>query len=145
LIRFPRALFNYREYAEYDGGYTVHIHLKTGPRIYWGGIPVNYKEDYAVFAHLVVSGWNASLKFAAENYEWGRHLSKLRLKFYTDANVSKAPHIDVVVDPTESAGSNAYAMFYPSYPMKFVGNLDALSDGLYFALGGAAWETFDSK
>jgi hypothetical protein len=111
--------------------------LKQGPRIWWGGKQVSYKEDYAVFAHLVVSGWNASLKFAAENYEWGRHLSKLRLKFYTDANVSKAPHIDVVVDPTESAGSNAYAMFYPSYPMKFVGNLDALSDGLYFALGGA--------
>jgi hypothetical protein len=125
-------------HAEYDGGYTVHIHLKTGPRIWWGGKQVSYKEDYAVFAHLVVSGWNASLKFAAENYEWGRHLSKLRLKFYTDANVSKAPHIDVVVDPTESARPDAYATFYASYPMKFVGNLDALSDGLYFALGGAS-------
>jgi hypothetical protein len=46
--------------------------------------------------------WNASLKFAAENYEWGRHLSKLRLKFYTDANVSKARYIDVVIDAQRS-------------------------------------------
>jgi hypothetical protein len=135
---FPMSIVKNQGHAEYDGGYTVHIHLKTGPRIWWGGKQVSYKEDYAVFAHLVVSGWNASLRFAAENFEWGRHLSKLRLKFYTDANVSKAPRIDVVVDPTESARPDAYLTFYTSYPMKIVGNLDALSDGLYFALGGAS-------
>jgi hypothetical protein len=135
---FPMSIVKNQGHAEYDGGYTVHIHLKTGPRIWWGGKQVSYKEDYAVFAHLVVSGWNASLRFAAENFEWGRHLSKLRLKFYTDANVSKAPRIDVVVDPTESARPDAYLTFYASYPMKIVGNLDALSDGLYFALGGAS-------
>jgi hypothetical protein len=42
-------------------------------------------------------------KFAAENYEWGRHLSKLRLKFYTDANVSKAQYVDVIIDPSREA------------------------------------------
>jgi hypothetical protein len=135
---FPMSIVKNQGHAEYDGGYTIHIHLKTGPRIWWGGKQVSYKEDYAVFAHLVVSGWNASLKFAAENYEWGRHLSKLRLKFYTDANVSKAPHIDVVVDPTEAPSSNAYLTFYGTWPMKIVGNLDALSSGLYFALGGGS-------
>jgi hypothetical protein len=134
----PMSIHKNRGYAEDDGGYTVHIHLKTGPRIWWGGKQVSYKEDYAVFAHLVVSGWNASLKFAAENYEWGRHLSKLRLKFYTDANVSKAPHIDVVVDPTEAPRSNAYLLFSRTWPMKIVGNLDALSLGLYFVLGGGS-------
>jgi hypothetical protein len=65
----PMSIVKNQGHAEYDGGYTIHIHLKTGPRIWWGGKQVSYKEDYAVFAHLVVSGWNASLKFAAENYE----------------------------------------------------------------------------
>jgi hypothetical protein len=50
-----------------------------------------------------LSPWNASLKFAAENYEWGRHLSKLRLKFYTGANVSKAQYVDVIIDPSRES------------------------------------------
>jgi hypothetical protein len=135
----PKRFFNYREYAEEDGGYTVHIHLKTGPRIYWRGIPVRYEEGYAVFAHLVLSGWNASLKFASENYEWGRHLSKLRLKFYMDANVSKAPYVDIVVDPTELPPRGGIAISFDTRPMRIIGNLDMLSLGLTAALGGGGF------
>jgi hypothetical protein len=125
-----------RGYAEEDGGYTIHIYFKASPQIWWGGKRVSYDEKYASFAQRIVSVWNSSLKFAAENYEWGRHLSKLRLKFYTDVNVSKAQHIDVIVDPGQNTCFTGYACTYNMrYPIEIVGNLDALSHELGHALG----------
>jgi hypothetical protein len=85
----------------------------------------------------VIATWNASFRFAAENYEWGRHLSKLRLKFYTDANVSQAPRIDIVVDPTippiGCPGSASCAKW--GKPIEIPGTLDALPHELGHALG----------
>jgi hypothetical protein len=85
-------------YAEEDGGYTFTVYFKKSPKIWYLNSPdyVNYSEEHAVFARRIVEAWNASIRFAAENYEWARHLSKLRLKFYTDENVTQAPHVDVV-------------------------------------------------
>jgi hypothetical protein len=124
-----------RPYMDEGGGYTVHIYFKTSPKIYWGGKIVDYEEKYAVFTQRIVSLWNASLKFAAENYEWARHLSKLRLKFYTDTNVSKAQYVDVIIDPSREARSGYYAYTWYRYPVEIVGNLDALSHELGHALG----------
>jgi hypothetical protein len=125
-----------RGHSEEDGGYTVHIYFKAGPKIWWGGKEVSYDEKYASFAQRIVSVWNSSLKFVAENYEWGRHLSRLRLKFYTDMNVSKARHIDVIVDPSQNTCLVGYACTWTMrYPIEIVGNLDALSHELGHALG----------
>jgi hypothetical protein len=125
-----------RGYTDDDGGYTVHIYFKASPKIYWGGKLVDYEEKYAVFAQRIVSLWNASLKFAAENYEWARHLSKLRLKFYTDANVSRARYIDVLVDASKPPCPGVYACAaYRHYYTEILGNLDAFSHELGHALG----------
>jgi len=125
-----------RGYADDDGGYTVHIYFKTSPKIYWGGKLVDYEEKYAVFAQRIVSLWNASLKFAAENYEWARHLSKLRLKFYTYANVSRARYTDVLVDASKPPCPGAYACaVYGHYYAEILGSLDSLSHELGHALG----------
>jgi hypothetical protein len=134
-----------RGYVEEDGGYTMHIYFKTSPKIWWGNKKVDYDGRYAVYAHRIVSAWNASLKFAADNYEWGRHLSKLRLKFYTDANISQARYIDVVIDASQSPCPGAYACIRYTNPMVIKGNLEALSHELGHALGlghnykGGAW------
>jgi len=124
-----------RGYADDDGGYTVHIYFKTSPKIYWGGKLVDYEEKYAVFAQRIVSLWNASLKFAAENYEWARHLSKLRLKFYTYANVSKAQYVDVIIDPGKEILAGYYAYTIYGNPIEILGSLDSLSHELGHALG----------
>jgi hypothetical protein len=83
-----------------------------------------------------VAAWNASLKFAAENYEWGRHLSKLRLKFYTDANVSQAPRVDVVINPAAPpCYPDAGACTIWGNPIEIVGALIDLSHEIGHALG----------
>jgi hypothetical protein len=123
-----------RPYMDEDGSYTLHIYFKASPKIYWGGKLIDYEEKYAVFTQRIVSLWNASLKFAAENYEWARHLSKLRLKFYTDTNVSKAQYVDVIIDPSREERLG-YASTIYRYPVEIVGNLDALSHELGHALG----------
>jgi len=124
-----------RGYAEEDGGYTFHIYFKTGRWIWWSDKPVEYRDKHAAFAWKVVAAWNASLKHAAENYEWGRHLSKLRLKFYMDNNVSQAPYIDIVVDPTKKSCQGFPGCTYFRNPIEIVGILDALSHELGHALG----------
>jgi hypothetical protein len=129
-----------RGYVDEDGGYTVHIYFKTSPKIYWDGKRIDYEEKYALFAQRIVSLWNASLKFAAENYEWARHLSKLRLKFYTDANVSRTRYIDVLVDAGREPCPGSYAcavymLYYGHYHTEIWGNLDAFSHELGHALG----------
>jgi hypothetical protein len=124
-----------RPYMDEDSSYTLHIYFKTSQKIYWGGKLVDYEEKYTVFAQRIVSLWNASLKFAAENYEWARHLSKLRLKFYTDTNVSKAQYVDVIIDPSRESRGGYYAYTWYRYPVEIVGNLDALSHELGHALG----------
>jgi hypothetical protein len=125
-----------RGYTDDDGGYTVHIYFRASPKIYWGGKLIDYEEKYAVFTQRIVSLWNASLKFAAENYEWARHLSKLRLKFYTDANVSRARYTDVLVDASKPPCPGAYACaVYGHYYTEIWGNLDAFSHELGHALG----------
>jgi len=140
LIRMvPGSTIPY-PYTDEDGGYTFHIHFKAGPKIYWisSSSPVNYTRIHAEFAWKVVAAWNASLRFAAENYEWGRHLSKLRLKFYTDANVSKAPRVDIVIDPTTPPGAcGAYAAACAVFenPIKIWGGLFELSHELGHVLG----------
>jgi hypothetical protein len=134
-----------RGYVDEDGGYSMHIYFKTSPKIWWGDKKVDYDNRYAVYAYRIVSVWNASLKFAADNYEWGRHLSKLRLKFYTDINVSQARYIDVVIDASQSPCPGAYACIRYTNPMVIKGNLEALSHELGHALGlghnykGGAW------
>ncbi len=136
IVLLPTDVFRNRGYAEADGGYTVHVYFKKGPWIWWRGRQVGYDEFYALFARKVVDAWNASLKFAAENFEWGRHLSKLRLKFYTDENKSQSPGIDVVIDPTRRPDRpDAFAATISSWPIEIVGNLDVLSFTLAFALG----------
>jgi hypothetical protein len=141
LIRMvPGSTIPY-PYTDEDGGYTFHIYFKAGPKIYWWvtSYPVNYTHTYAEFAWKVVAAWNASFRFAAENYEWGRHLSKLRLKFYTDANISQAPRVDIVIDPTTPPSAcghiAAAACAIWGNPIKIWGNLIHLSHELGHALG----------
>jgi hypothetical protein len=127
-------------FTDEDGGYTFHIYLKTGPKLYWLNTAnyVDYTEKYVEYAWKVVAAWNASLKFAAENYEWGRHLSKLRLKFYTDANISQAPRIDIIVDPTiPPIGCPGSAISCTKWgkPIEIPGVLTALPHELGHALG----------
>jgi hypothetical protein len=124
-------------YADEDGGYTFHVYLKTGSKLYWHLKYVDYKREHVEYAWRVITAWNASLKFAAENYEWGRHLSKLRLKFYTDANVSKAPYIDIVIDPTREAPPPCppYGCTYWGSPIVIYSNLNTLPHELGHALG----------
>jgi hypothetical protein len=127
-------------FTDEDGGYTFHIYLKTGPKLYWLNTAnyVDYTEKYVEYAWKVVAAWNASLKFAAENYEWGRHLSKLRLKFYTDANISQAPRIDIMVDPTIppiGCPSRADSCTKWGKPIEIPGVLTALPHELGHALG----------
>ena len=123
-------------YVDEDGGYTMHVYFKAGPKIWWNGKMVDYREDYAILAHYIVSTWNASIRFAAENYEWGRHLSKLRLKFYTSANVSRAPRVDVVIDPTKPpCSSGIWACAWIKQPVEIHGNLISLPHELGHALG----------
>jgi hypothetical protein len=126
-------------YAEEDGGYTFTVHFKKSPKIWYLNSPVDYSEEHAVFARRIVEAWNASIRFAAENYEWARHLSKLRLKFYTDENVTQAPHVDVVVDAGVSPAScgalvNACTLINTD-PMRIYGLLSSLSHELGHALG----------
>jgi hypothetical protein len=128
------------QFTDGDGGYTFHIYLKTGPKLYWlnTGNYIDYTQKYVEYAWKVVTAWNASFRFAAENYEWGRHLSKLRLKFYTDANVSQAPRIDIIVDPTiPPIGCPGSAVSCTKWgkPIEIPGTLDALSHELGHALG----------
>jgi hypothetical protein len=124
-------------YADEDGGYTFHVYLKTGPKLYWQTKYVDYKREHVEYAWKVIATWNASFKFAAENYEWGRHLSKLRLKFYTDANVSKAPYIDIMIDPTREAPPPCppYGCTYWGSPIVIYSNLNTLPHELGHALG----------
>jgi hypothetical protein len=127
-------------YAEEDGGYTFTVHFKKSPKIWYLNSPVDYSEEHAVFARRIVEAWNASIRFAAENYEWARHLSKLRLKFYTDENVTQAPHVDVVIDagggPASCGGALVSACtFIHTDPMYIYGLLRSLSHELGHALG----------
>jgi hypothetical protein len=127
-------------FTDEDGGDTFHIYLTTGPKLYWLNTAnyVDYTEKYVEYAWKVVAAWNASLKFAAENYEWGRHLSKLRLKFYTDANISQAPRIDIMVDPTIppiGCPSRADSCTKWGKPIEIPGVLTALPHELGHALG----------
>jgi hypothetical protein len=128
------------QFTDGDGGYTFHIYLKTGPKLYWlnTGNYIDYTQKYVEYARKVVAAWNASFRFAAENYEWGRHLSKLRLKFYTDANVSQAPRIDIVVDPTiPPIGCPGSAVSCTKWgkPIEIPGTLNSLPHELGHALG----------
>jgi hypothetical protein len=124
-------------YADEDGGYTFHVYLKTGPKLYWQTEYVDFKREHVEYAWKVIATWNASFKFAAENYEWGRHLSKLRLKFYTDANVSKAPYVDIIIDPTREAPPPCppYGCTYWGSPIIIYSNLNTLPHELGHALG----------
>jgi hypothetical protein len=128
------------QFTDEDGGYTIHIYLKTGPKLYWVNTYnyIDYTQKYVEYAWKVVTAWNASFRFAAENYEWGRHLSKLRLKFYTDANVSQAPRIDIIVDPTiPPIGCPGSALSCTKWgkPIEIPGTLDSLPHELGHALG----------
>jgi hypothetical protein len=128
------------QFTDGDGGYTFHIYLKTGPKLYWlnTGNYIDYTQKYVEYAWKVVTAWNASFRFAAENYEWGRHLSKLRLKFYTDANVSQAPRIDIIVDPTiPPIGCPGSAVSCTKWgkPIEIPGTLNSLPHELGHALG----------
>jgi hypothetical protein len=134
-----------RGYAEEDGGYTLHVYLKRTEKVIWGGFFLqNYSKWHESFAWKVVRAWNESLKFAAENYEWGRHLSKLRLKFYTDENVSLAPHIDVLVDASQSCWPIGTACTHIARkPILIIGSLHDLGHELGHALGlghGVGWD-----
>jgi hypothetical protein len=124
-------------YTDEDGGYTFHVYLKMGPKLYWQTEYVDYKREHVEYAWKVIATWNASFKFAAENYEWGRHLSKLRLKFYTDANVSKAPYVDIIIDPTREAPPPCppYGCTYWGSPIIIYSNLNTLPHELGHALG----------
>ena len=124
-----------RGYANENGGYDFNVYFKKSSHTLWLGKYEEYDVKHAVFARRAVEWWNASLQFAAENYEWGRHLSKLRLKFYTDENVSLAPYIDVVIDASSNPCSTGIACAYLSDPMKIAGDLGALVHELGHTLG----------
>lgn len=141
-----------RPYTDEDGGYTFHILFKKHDRVLWtyrgndvfktdgGWLPFDWKA--VEYAYRVVRGWNASLRYAAENFEWAKHLSKLRLKFYVEGvNDTLIPGMapDIVIDPTYSECSGGVACAVPPVPGRpyvyISGALLALSHELGHALG----------
>ncbi|MEM4269519.1 MAG: hypothetical protein QW223_05300 [Candidatus Caldarchaeum sp.] len=130
-----------RPYTEEDGGYTFHILLKRRDRILWSTNNWRpFDESVVRYAYRVVAGWNASIRYATENFEWAKHLSKLRLKFYVEGvNETLIPRStpDIVIDFTTPLCGSACTS-PPSYYRPYIymtGVMLALSHELGHALG----------
>ncbi|MEM4382929.1 MAG: hypothetical protein QXU44_02600, partial [Candidatus Caldarchaeum sp.] len=138
--------WNPRPYVEEDGGYTYNILLRyrPGEKIYMyemnkGLVKVDYTWEHVLFVSKVVRTWQAALQYAAEHYEWGRHLSKIRLKLYIEGINETIPAPDVVIDPTQPPCSVGIACTFPASTNRpyllITGDIFALSHELGHALG----------
>jgi len=142
--------WNPRQIVEEDGGYTYNILLryKPGTSIYYLNysrikvIQTEYGWEHVLFASRVVRTWQAALQHAAEHYEWGRHLTKIRFKFYIEGVNETIPTPDIIIDPTKHSygcGSDAAACAMSATPDKpyieIIGNLASLSHELGHAIG----------
>jgi len=140
-------LYNRRLYTEEDGGYTYHILLKKTVKVLriGGVVGGSYKFVDVDFGPWVIEStvrvvklWNQSIRFAAENFEWARHLSKLRLKIYVEGInhtlLSAIP--DVIVDfSTLGPCERGCTYFERGQPIKIFVAIDGFSHELGHALG----------
>ncbi|MCS7133832.1 MAG: hypothetical protein NZ921_03425 [Candidatus Caldarchaeum sp.] len=136
---FPRPV------TDEDGGYTFHILLKRGSRALWAytyttSVWIPFDDRVVSFVQRTVVAWNKSIQYAAEHFEWARHLSKLRLKFYVEGvNETLMPvPPDVVINPESLPECGAACANWASETRKYIhitGSLLALSHELGHALG----------
>ncbi len=137
--------WNPRQTVEEDGGYTYNILLKYRPGttieyLDYSRIKViqtEYGWEHVLFASRVVRTWQAALQYAAEHYEWARHLPKIRFKFYIEGVNETIPTPDIIIDPTRRCGNGACtisATLEEPY-VKVLGNLAFLSHEFGHAIG----------
>jgi len=127
-------LFPMNYTAEEDGGYTFAVYFRKSPKVLWIGHFEDFNEEHVRFARRVVEEWNASIRFVVEHYEWAKHLSKLRIKLYTDENVTQAPRINVLINANVKC-PGAAACAYIGDPIIIIGDLSVLDHELGHALG----------
>jgi hypothetical protein len=132
-VSVPLYPMNYT--AEEDGGYSFIVYFKKTPRVWWVGRLEDLDEEHLRFVRWAVEAWNASIRFAIEHYEWARHLSKLRIKLYTDENITQAPRVNALINAQAMCPGNAAGCTYIGDPMIINGNLDVLVHELGHALG----------
>jgi hypothetical protein len=120
--------------AEEDGGYTFAVYFRRSPKVLWIGHFEDFNEEHVRFARRAVEEWNASIRFAVEHYEWAKHLSKLRIKLYTDENITQAPRVNVLINANAEC-PGAAACTYIGDPMIINGDLTSLVHELGHALG----------
>jgi hypothetical protein len=127
-------LFPMNYTAEEDGGYTFAVYFRRSPKVLWFKDFKDFNEEHVRFARRAVEEWNASIRFAVEHYKWAKHLSKLRIKLYTDENITQAPRVNVLVNANVEC-PGAAACTYMGDPIIINGDLGVLVHELGHALG----------
>jgi hypothetical protein len=128
-------LFPMNYTAEEDGGYTFAVYFRRSPKVLWAGHFEDFNEEHVRFARRAVEEWNASIRFAVEHYKWAKHLSKLRIKLYTDENITQAPRVNVLINANAKCPGAAACTYYMGDPIIINGDLGVLVHELGHALG----------
>jgi hypothetical protein len=128
-------LFPMNYTAEEDGGYTFAVYFRRSPKVLWVGHFEDFNEEHVRFARRAVEEWNASIRFAVEHYKWAKHLSKLRIKLYTDENITQAPRVNVLINANAKCPGAAACTYYMGDPIIINGDLGVLVHELGHALG----------
>jgi hypothetical protein len=128
-------LFPMNYTAEEDGGYTFAVYFRRSPKVLWVGHFEDFNEEHVRFARRAVEEWNASIRFAVEHYKWAKHLAKLRIKLYTDENITQAPRVNVLINANAKCPGAAACTYYMGDPIIIIGDLGVLVHELGHALG----------